>query len=117
MPTLIDELSADAGWFPKPHGLIILLSKKLISKSAYLLLDFIFAFGNHHERDDGTFYFPDRYVIESGLLSSRSIIEARKELVTKELIEIKKGNSHHATDYRILIPERYYRRTGDTVEN
>ncbi len=107
------ELST--GWFSKPHGLIALLQDGRLNKCEYVLMDFLLSFKNRHNTSTGWFFVPDKVIRSTRLLSSKKIIDARRGLSSLGLIEYKKGNSHRATEYRILIPIEYYRRP-DTVQ-
>ena len=71
------------GWYSKPHGVMRLLQSKYLSKSEYVLMDFLFAFENRHWKTnaDGWFWCADKTIRATGMLSSKSIVQARRGLV------------------------------------
>jgi hypothetical protein len=113
---LKDDLDVlNRGWYSKPHGLITLLQKKCLTKSEYILMDFLLAFENRYMQADGWFWSPDKVIIATGLLSSKTIVKARNGLISKGFIEIQQGYSGHATEYRILLDKSTYFRGGSSM--
>lgn len=110
-PVQIDyESIFSNGYYPKPRGLADMLARGQLSKNGYLLMDCLFNLRNRYQQVDDWFFHSDKQFIDEGVLSSSSLIQARRELIEKKLIEIRKGNSHNATEYRILIPKQYFMR-------
>jgi hypothetical protein len=105
------------GYYQIPHALIEqLLPRKVITKSEYILLDYLLHFENRYKQDDDWFYVADETICTTRLLSSKTLVKARRSLKGKGLIDTKKGYSNHATEYRILIGKQYYYRGGSSAE-
>jgi len=107
-----NQISLGKGWYSKPHGLIDLVAQGQLAKTEYILLDFLIAFENRHTRTGGSFWCSDQMICLSGLISSKSLVEARRGLIAKGFIKFKKGHSFHASEYEILIKKEDYFRGG-----
>ncbi|OGX23240.1 MAG: hypothetical protein A2Y03_02865 [Omnitrophica WOR_2 bacterium GWF2_38_59] len=104
------DLGREKGWYPKPHYLIELVQEKAITKAEYTLLDILFHLENRFTRKPLSIFFRTDYdICKTGLVSSKTLVNARRSLKGKGLIDFKLGNSHRATEYRILINwDEYY---------
>ncbi len=104
----VAEFNSRNGYYPKPHGMLTMLGLKRITKSEYLLLDFLLDLGNTNAGGGGWFHCTDDRICSTKLLSSKTVVEARRGLQEKGLIDCKTGYSNHATEYKILIPKELY---------
>lgn len=113
MKDIIEEHDVLEGWYPKLHCLIAKTRDRKITKSEYIFLDLLFHFENRFTRDPNSWFFViDTNICKTRLISSKLVVAARRSLKAKGLIDFKKGYSHHATEYRILIDGTFYYRGG-----
>ena len=100
------------GWYGKPHILTDMVKERLISKSAYLLLDHLLALENRPTKNGGRFYRIDEMICVTGLMTSKTLVSARRELISKGIIEYTRGYSSKASEYEILLDKGQYFRGG-----
>ena len=91
------------GYYQKAHGLIELAERGVITKGEYILLDLLLHLENRFNKNAKLFYRSDADIIKINLISQKTLTIAKKGLLKKGLIFMKKGNSHRATEYKILI--------------
>lgn len=91
------------GFYIKPHGLFDLVKEGSITKAEYLLLDILFHLQNLYNSKGKFFFQSDEDIISTKLISPRTLTVAKRGLYEKGVIDLEKGYSHHATDYKILI--------------
>ena len=91
------------GWYHKPHFLYDLLFEGQITKSEFLLLDYLYYQWAMFHYKVGYFFRTDSQICATGLISQKTISRARKGLVEKGYIKIKQGHSRRATEYAMLI--------------
>ena len=107
----IPESYLGDGWYAKPHYLLRFATSGKLSKSEYILLDLLLHFENWHTKEPHKWFFViDKKICSTKLMSPKTLVNAKRTLKKKGLIDCKPGYSHHATEYRILF-EGYYRGT------
>ena len=109
MADIIEEHDLAEGWYGKPHCLIAKVRDKLLTKSEYIFLDLLLHLENRYTKlPNQWFYFTDEDMCKTRLISPKTVIKVRRSLKKKGLIDYKKGHSHKATDYKILIDGSFY---------
>ncbi|MCX5692346.1 MAG: hypothetical protein NTX47_01480, partial [Candidatus Omnitrophica bacterium] len=97
-------------WFPIPRYFLALTKQGALSKSEYIFLTLLISSDNFFTLKQNSWFFcPDKKFYETKLISKKKVIEARRSLKKKQIIEYKKGYSNHATEYRILLENYCYR--------
>ena len=96
------------GFYTKPHELILWVKTGKITKSEYILLDLLIHVENRFGGRKGAyFYRTDESLIATGLISKRTLREARKGLIKKDIIYHKQGYTNYASTYKIKIRRKY----------
>ena len=111
MKNHIGEQIHKNGFYAKPHYLIEWVKEGKICKAEFVLLDLLIHYENWFTRKpEKCFFHTDEQICKIGLISPKTLVKARRSLKQKNLIDFRKGNSHRATEYKILLNhEDYYR--------
>ena len=111
MPDIIEEHDLIEGWYAKPHCLIAKVRDKVLTKSEYIFLDMLLHFENRYTKLPNQWFFvTDKDFCITRLISAKIVINTRRGLKMKGLIDYKAGYSHKATEYKILIDGSFYYR-------
>lgn len=97
-------------WFPTPRYLLALTEQGVLTKSEYIFLTLLISSDNFFTSKPNSWFFrADKEFYKTRLISKKKVIEVRRSLKKKGVIDVKKGFSNHATEYKVLLENYCYK--------